>query len=359
MALLVPMLTLSLTMTAAEKNPLALRLSKGRLPARDAWYGSPESMIVAENVLLMQKDNGGWEKNYRKYRQKLSPEDSLAAVQGRAAITESTIDNKATYTELVFLANQYQVQPDERYRQAFRRGLEFLLSIQYDNGGFKQFSRDKGYYTHITYNDGAMVNVMTLFWHILQDDEIFRPLVDKALRARIADAFDRGIDCILKTQYVQNGVKTVWCAQHDEVTLQPANARAYELASLSGAESAGIVRLLMALDHPSTEVQQAVHAAMAWFEANRISDHRIATVTDQDGRPNRVWIESNEGPDLWGRFCDLKTNRPFCCDRDGIVKYDISEIGYERRNGYGWYSEEPGELFPLYELWCERWGQKN
>ncbi len=30
---------------------------------------------------------------------------------------------------------------------------------------------------------------------------------------------------------------TVWCAQHDEKTLQPAKARAVELPSLSGLES--------------------------------------------------------------------------------------------------------------------------
>ncbi len=326
-------------------------LHKGVFPAKKDWYGSPESMIVAENVLLLQYDNGGWAKNYRKYRSKLTPEERKAAKKTRSQITDATIDNKATYSELVFLANQYQANPDKRYRKAFLKGIEFMLSLQYDNGGFKQFSRDQGYYTHITYNDNAMINVMTLFWYILQHDPLFESFVDEDLYARIQDSFNRGIDCILNTQYVQNGVKTVWCAQHDEFTLAPAKARAYELPSLSGSESVGIVHLLMSLPEPSAEIQEAVHAAMAWFDANRITDHRIIYIIDEDGLRDRRWVESTKGNDLWGRFCELDTNRPFCSDRDGIAKYDISEIGYERRNGYGWYTDAPLSLFPVYESW--------
>lgn len=60
-------------------------------------------------------------------------------------------------------------------------------------------------------------------------------------------AFDKGIECILRTQVRQNGELTVWCAQHDRITLEPCKARAYELPSLSGQESDNIVLLLMSL----------------------------------------------------------------------------------------------------------------
>jgi hypothetical protein len=49
-----------------------------------------------------------------------------------------------------------------------------------------------------------------------------------AERARARQAIDKGVECILKTQVVQEGKLTVWCAQHDERTLAPAKARAYE-----------------------------------------------------------------------------------------------------------------------------------
>ena len=69
-------------------------------------------------------------------------------------------------------------------------------------------------------------------------------------------AFDKGIECILKTQVRQNGELAVWCAQHDRVTLEPCKARAYELPSLSGQESDNIVLLLMSLPNPSTMVPE-------------------------------------------------------------------------------------------------------
>ncbi len=36
------------------------------------------------------------------------------------------------------------------------------------------------------------------------------------------------VECILACQIVVNGKRTVWCAQHDEVSLEPRPARAYE-----------------------------------------------------------------------------------------------------------------------------------
>ncbi|MFG0295883.1 MAG: pectate lyase, partial [Maioricimonas sp. JB045] len=44
-----------------------------------------------------------------------------------------------------------------------------------------------------------------------------------------------------------------------------------------------------------------------------------------------------DAPPLWARFYEIETNRPIFSDRDGIVKYDIQEIGSERRGGYTWY----------------------
>jgi len=93
---------------------------------------------------------------------------------------------------------------------------------------------------------------------------------------------------------------------------------------------------------------------MAWFDANRIKDRRLERYTNAEGQRDARMIQSTEGPDLWGRFCDLETNKDFVCDRDGIVRYDIAEISYERRNGYGWYTSEPERLFPRYERWKKK-----
>ena len=74
---------------------------------------------------------------------------------------DSTIDNKATITQIAFLARLYLATKDERYKESFLKGMEFLLGGQYDNGGWPQFwPKNRDYQVHITYNDNAMVNVM-------------------------------------------------------------------------------------------------------------------------------------------------------------------------------------------------------
>lgn len=50
---------------------------------------------------------------------------------------------------------------------------------------------------------------------------------------------------------------TAWGAQHDCRTLLPCKARAFELASLSGDESVGVVEFLMSLDHPTPEIRRS------------------------------------------------------------------------------------------------------
>ena len=128
----------------------------------------------------------------------------------------------------------------------------------------------------ITYNDGAMVNTMRLLRDIAEQQEPYGgKLTDKAMRKRAQEAFDKGLECILRTQILTDGKLTVWCQQHDRETLLPTNARAYELPSYCSMESAGIVMLLMELPAPDERVKRAVHAAMAWFDKYKLTGVRM------------------------------------------------------------------------------------
>ncbi|HTK77008.1 MAG TPA: pectate lyase, partial [Gemmataceae bacterium] len=212
----------------------------------------------------------------------------------------STIDNGATYTQMERLAKAHLATGDPRYAAAFRRGFEYLLRAQYPNGGWPQFfPLRNGYWDHITYNDDAMIGVLKVLrteYSFLTDDE----------GARARAAVNKGIDVILKTQIVQNGQPTVWCAQHDERTLAPAKARSYELPSLSGGESVGIVEFLMGIEKPSPEVVRAIKGAVAWFESVKITGIRV-----ERRNGDKVVVEDPNAPPLWARFYELGTNRPF------------------------------------------------
>lgn len=316
------------------------------------WYSSDEAVRVADIVILYQREAGGWPKN-TDMAVELSSSDIEKLREAKNDNEDCTIDNGATHTQLRYLARVYQATKLERLQTAFNDGVEFLLKIQYDNGGWPQFPYKKGYYTHITFNDGAMIGVMNVLKDIADAKQPYAFVADD-LSKRCAEAFKKGVQCILDCQIEVDGARTVWCAQHDETTLKPAPARTYEKISLSGAESAGVVEFLMELDKPSPQIKGAIHAAMAWFEAAAIHGTKVVQKPD----PNlpkgydRIVVKDESAPPMWARFYEIGTNRPIFCGRDGVIKYSLAEIEHERRVGYSWYTNNPSKLVNrIYPEW--------
>lgn len=319
----------------------------------DSWFLSDEAKRVADNVLLFQLDCGGWPKNEDMSRH-LSNREEADLQQAKKNRMEATIDNGATTTEMQFMARIYAATKDSLYRNSFKKGLTFLFDLQLDNGGWPQFFKKKGYAQHITYNDDAMVNVMRLLLRVVQKDATLDGLLSETIVARAKSEFDKGIGCILKTQIVVDGKRTVWCAQHDEVTLKPAKARAYELPSYSGKESAEIVKLLMSIKNPSEQVVEAVRGAVEWFEQAKIEGKRMMYYTNAQGKKDRHLVDDPSAEPLWARFYDLDDMRPFVCDRDGVKKYSLDDIGYERRMGYSWYAGWGKSILAKYPKWLAK-----
>ena len=306
----------------------------------EQWFGGKKAREVLENVLSYQSELGGWPKNM---------DTAGKPYRGGKDDLKGTFDNGATTDELRFLVKAYGATKDGDALASFERGLAYILGAQYANGGWPQFSPPgKGYHRHITFNDGSMVRLLEFLREVASKPE-YR-FVPEENRAVVAKAFERGVACLLKCQVRVDGKLTVWCAQHDEVDLQPRPARAYELVSLSGSESVGIVRLLMSLEKPSREVREAIAGAVAWFESAKLEGIRVEKV---DG--DRVVVADEKAPDLWTRFYDIKTNKPIFCDRDGIPKGRLKEIGHERRNGYAWYGNWASKLLETeFPAWKER-----
>jgi pectate lyase len=302
----------------------------------DAWYRSDEAARLAENLLSNQSDRGDWPKNI---------DTSAKPYDGDRKMLQGTFDNGATVGELRFLARAYNATKKDRYRDAFLKGLDHILAAQYPTGGWPQTSPPgKGYARYITFNDNTVVNLLELLRDVSRADG-FR-FVDDTRREAAARAFRAGIDCILKCQIKVNGVPTVWCAQHDEVTLEPRPARTFELVSLSGSESAGILLLLMSLEDPSPEVVRAIESGVRWFDASKLTGIR-QVVVDRDRRI----VSDPKAPPLWARFYEIDTNRPFFCGRDGVKKFSMAEIEAERRNGYAWYGEWGSRVASRYARW--------
>ena len=192
-------------MPVTAQNPFKQLMRK----TDPAYFKTDEARQVGNQLLLYQRVTGGWPKNIDMARPLTSDEQAQLLID-KEKPDDSTTDNDATNIQMMFLARLYQNTKDLRYREAFRKGVEYLLSGQYKNGGWPQFWPEMhGYQIHITYNDDAMVNTLKLFRDMMAQKEPYQgDLTDQALRKRMAEAFDKGIDCILATQIVKDGVPT-------------------------------------------------------------------------------------------------------------------------------------------------------
>jgi PelA/Pel-15E family pectate lyase len=113
----------------------------------------------------------------------------------------------------------------------------------------------------------------------------------------------------------------------------------------------------MEIEQPSPAVRAAVEAAVAWFEAAKLTGIR------QENRPDsslprgvdRVIVPDPAAPPLWARFYEIGANRPIFSGRDGIIKYRLADIEHEHRTGYAWYTTAPAALLSKeYPAWKAR-----
>ncbi|BFM13230.1 pectate lyase [Simiduia litorea] len=323
----------------AAKPPKAERFGfDAELP--EAAFKTAEGKAIADIILSFQTPSGGWSKRVDMGQRPRRRGEAWGAEKSY----QPTFDNYATTTQMRVLAKAFSATGDERYATSFKRGLDLVINAQMPQGCWPQsFPLDGGYHNHITYNDKSMVNILELLLSVAQRDY---PWLAQEKQELAQAALLKGVNCILMTQYFFEPSKTFlgWGAQHDAFSLQPAQARAYEMPALSSQESAEIMLFLMALPSPPAVVVQAVTDAATWLEAKRIVGKRY------DRQLGKL-VDDEQAKPLWSRFYSLTTGEPIFGDRDGQVYDRVERISLERRQGYAWYSTGASKALTKFQQW--------
>lgn len=304
----------------------------------DAWFHSDSATLLGLAVVTFQTPSGGWSKRTDMTRPRST---------GMSYYSETpdwhympTLDNGATTGQVRFLARLSASNTNPRFADAFHRGLEYLLAAQEPNGCWPQsYPLEGGYHDAITFNDDATVLVLTTLDEIASGKVV---IATAAERHRAAASAQRGVRCLVATQVVVDGKRTVWGQQHDPISLEVVSARKYELAGLAGRESAAIMKYLMSLPTPDAHVVDAVHAAATWFRAHAITGYRY------DGT-NGLRVDPTGDP-IWARLTEIGTNRPIFANRDGVKRYHWNQLT-DRRSGYAWFGTEPATALKQYDDW--------
>ena len=329
---------------------------KRRKPPYDC-YELKQIVHIAENVLAWQNADGGWPKNIDWLRA-FSEKELRRLPNGKRNGKRSSLDNRCTWAQIDYLARVRRQTSLDRYANAARKGIRYLLKTQRSSGGWRGADVDA-----ITFNDGVMTGVLSVLKSIVDGTKQY-DFVDDELRKKVGAAYERGLACILKCQIKVGDRLTAWCQQHSHRTFKPVWARSFEPPSIVTAESVGVVRFLMSIDDPPPKVIRSIQAAVAWFDRVKIAGLRIKRVKGKAVHSGIRWYDDDnievrdpDAPPIWTRFYDLKTEKPIFCTRARKVTDKYTDLSRERRTGYSWYGYYPAKLLAEeYPAWRKERG---
>jgi len=203
-----------------------------RQPA--AWYAGADARRVADNVMRYQRDSGGWPKNLD-MAAPLTPAD-LDRWRRRVRNLTARSTTARPRPNCAFWRVSSRPRPG---RSSARRGCAgsiicFGASIP-AAAGLRSGPSPADTRAHHVQRPGHGERAGS----VAGSGGARRRFgfLDAARRESAEAAVARGVACILRCQVIVGAKRTVWCAQHDRITFEPAAARAYEHPSLSGARA--------------------------------------------------------------------------------------------------------------------------
>jgi len=201
---------------------------------------------------------------------------------------------------------------DAKIHDAAQFALDSLLKTQYPNGAWPQRYRrpadpalfpvkkasypeswswkwpGANYQTHYTFNDNTISDAIDL---MLEAARIYN-------EPRYRSAAERGGGFILLAQMPEP--QPGWAQQYD-LDMHPSWARAFEPPSVTGGETQGILRTLMALYRETGDRKylEPIPRALAWLQRSALPPAEKPTEARRRVRPP-----------VLARFYELKTNKP-------------------------------------------------
>lgn len=241
---------------------------------------------------------------------------------------------------------------DENTLFYLKKNINYLIMMQYPNGGIPQYyPLQGGYFNNICMNDGAYLNYLKILAYYI--DNLPKNFLDNSILNDLINCQKKAFDLLKQLQIKINNIPTIWAMQYDPITLEPTQARTFEPACLGSLESCQILIYLKEINftynnYYDAELKQVYNYGLNWFITNSINN-LIQTISYDDSNTQvSLYVyknESNVPCKLWARMCDLETSKPIYIDRQGIIYNDINLLDNERKLGYTWLGNWGEYLF--------------
>ncbi|WP_020208575.1 pectate lyase [Gilvimarinus chinensis] len=318
------LLILSLLSACAHEKPVYRPiLTEGFADSIERWnshhpdrevdqYDKTQILAIADNLLLMQRNNGGWPAHTNPFRQ-LSGDEKLQLLKDQNAADASFIDHNV-FPQIYYLSHVYLQTGDVRYRNAARRALRLTINAQLYNGGWtdRAIVSTKLDGPHLSVDTRVTLNAL-VFLRKVASGSMPYGYISFETRRKAADAVRKGDALLLRLQQAHNSRASIWASAYQLETNLPVPGRGEHLAGLNTPLSVEISRYFMKINRPPVEVKRAVQGAYNWFVSNTLQRWQIRYRDQQENNnvlePPRSEMKLPLKP-MWALRYDLKTSEP-------------------------------------------------
>jgi PelA/Pel-15E family pectate lyase len=263
---------------------------------------------AGDALIQGQLQCGGWDYKIEfdeeqrarwRYRQ-----DGIAGRDAPEGRNTGTFDDNNTQSAVRYLMALHAATGEERFGEAARYALDFMLRAQFENGAWPQRFPlpEKGYSGFYTFNDNAMndcIDVMVRAYRQYGD-------------AKYQEPAERGGAFIILSQL--DAPQAGWAQQYD-ADLKPVWARKFEPESVCSAVTSRNIRTLVQLhlEFGDDKYLEPIGDAIEWLQESQISDGR------------------------WARFYELESNRPLYFTTEYELVYTDEDLPthYSFQGEYG------------------------
>lgn len=205
-------------------------------------------IAIADNLLLMQRNNGGWPAHQNPFR-KLSREERLQYLKDQNAKDASFLDYNI-FPQIFYLSHVYLQTGDVRYRNAARKGLRLVIASQLYNGGWTlRAGREAPGGEDVRVDMAVTLDALQFLRQIAAGDMPYG-YIPFDMRKQAADAVRKGDELLLRLQQADNSRLSLWASAYGLNSSQPVAAQGEVLAALNVPLSVRIIYYLMALQRP-------------------------------------------------------------------------------------------------------------
>lgn len=298
-------------------------------------YRHNQIKAIADNLLLMQRNNGGWPANINPFRV-LTAADRLAFLKTKSR-SDTSFANANIIPQIYYLSHVYLQTGDVRYRNSAKKAFRLVLESQLYNGGWTPKAitdQDK----NPTIDTRATINALA-FMRRVAAGKMPYGYVPFAVRRQAAESVRKGDRLLLRLQQAHDSRASIWAGAYDIKTSQPVAAKHSAIAALDTEVSVAITRYFMQIERPSAEVLRAVTGAANWFSHNTLQQVRLRSATQA-----APWLPAYSPVPLprqgvWARYYAIASNQPFVGNSCGrlLKPYELSVLA-GAKNWYGYWA---------------------